>query len=151
MPALQPPSSWTKANVVAALSTLTSANPDALAQGETDTIAGIGKFAARTRAARQGRKSRAGDPIAVPAGCLPSRPQRPSAARSTLSARNPVDSYPVLVAVVRTQHGGAFALAPRTSVLRSCRINAQFAHPRACATDVEFRRKQEFTSHVVIG
>jgi len=57
-------SSLSTADVAAALGALTSTIADALAEGETVTVAGFGKFAARTRAARQGRNPRTGD-----AGC----------------------------------------------------------------------------------
>ena len=65
-------SSLSNAEVASALDSPTSTIADALAQGETVTVAGFGKFAARTRAARQGRNPRIGEPIAVPAARVPS-------------------------------------------------------------------------------
>ena len=56
-------SSLSKADVAAALG--------ALAEGETVTVAGFGKFAARTRAARQGRNPGTGEPVDVPAPRVP--------------------------------------------------------------------------------
>lgn len=65
-------SSLSKADVTAALGAPTSTIADALAEGETVTIAGFGKFAARTRAARQGRNPRTGEPVDIPAARVPS-------------------------------------------------------------------------------
>ena len=60
-------SSLPKADAAAALGALTSTIADALARGETVTVAGFGKYAARTRAPRQGRNPRTEEPVAVPA------------------------------------------------------------------------------------
>ncbi len=49
-----------------------SAIADELARDEPVAIAGFGKFAVRTRAARQGRNPRTGEPVAVPAAKVPS-------------------------------------------------------------------------------
>ena len=65
-------SSPSKAEAAAALPALTSAIADALVQGETVSVAGFGKFAARTRAARQGRNPHTGEPVAIPAARAPS-------------------------------------------------------------------------------
>ena len=78
-------SSLSKADVAAALGTLTSTIADALAEGETVTIAGFGKFAARTRAARQGRNSRTGEPVDISAARVPSF----KAAKALRDALNP--------------------------------------------------------------
>ena len=78
-------SSLSKADVAVALGALTSAIADALAQGETVTVAGFGKFAARTRAARQARDPRTGEPVAVPAARVPSF----KAAKALRDALNP--------------------------------------------------------------
>ena len=45
---------------------------DALAGGETVTIAGFGTFSARTRPARQGRHPKTGEPITIRASRRPS-------------------------------------------------------------------------------
>ena len=45
---------------------------DALARGEPVTIAGFGKFATRSRAARTGRNPRTGTPVAIAASRTPS-------------------------------------------------------------------------------
>ena len=60
-------SSLSKDEVAAALGALTSTIADALAEDETVTIAGFGKFTARTRAARPGRNPRTGEPVDIPA------------------------------------------------------------------------------------
>ena len=44
---------------------------DALARDETVAIAGFGKFAVRSREARQGRNPRTGEPVPVPASTVP--------------------------------------------------------------------------------
>ena len=54
------------------VSTLFSVIADALADGETVTIAGFGTFAARSRAARQGRNPSTGEPVAIAASRAPS-------------------------------------------------------------------------------
>ena len=78
-------SSLSKADVAAALGALTSTIADALAEEETVTVAGFGKFAARTRAARPGRNPRTGEPVAVPAARVPSF----KAAKALRDALNP--------------------------------------------------------------
>lgn len=78
-------SSLSKADVTAALGALTSTIADALAEGETVAIAGFGKFAARTRAARQGRNPRTGEPVDIPAARVPSF----KAAKNLRDALNP--------------------------------------------------------------
>ena len=49
-----------------------SAIADALARDEPVANAGFGKFAVRSRAARQGRNPRTGEPVVVPASKVPS-------------------------------------------------------------------------------
>ena len=49
-----------------------SAIADALARDQAVAIAGFGKFAERSRAARQGRNPQTGEPVAVPALRAPS-------------------------------------------------------------------------------
>ena len=78
-------SSLSKADVAAALGALTATSADALAEGETVTVAGFGKFTPRTRAARQGRNPRTGEPIDVPAARVPSF----KAAKALRDALNP--------------------------------------------------------------
>lgn len=65
-------SSLSKTEAAAALGALTSTIADALAEGETVTVAGFGKFEAKSRAARQGRNPRTGEPVTVPAARVPS-------------------------------------------------------------------------------
>ena len=78
-------SSLSKADIAAALGALISTIADALAEGETVTVAGFGKFAARTRAVRQGRNPRTGEPVAVPAARVPTF----KAAKALRDALNP--------------------------------------------------------------
>ena len=78
-------SSLSKADVAAALGALTSTIADALAEEETVTIAGFGKFTARTRAARPGRNPRTGEPVDIPAARVPSF----KAAKALRDALNP--------------------------------------------------------------
>ena len=78
-------SSLSKADVAAPLGAQTSAIADTLAQGETVTGAGFGKFAARTRAARQARNPRTGEPVVVSAARVPSF----KAAKALLDALSP--------------------------------------------------------------
>ena len=54
------------------VSTLFSVIADALAGGETVTVAGFGTFATRSRAARQGRNPATGEPVAIAASTAPS-------------------------------------------------------------------------------
>ena len=49
-----------------------SAIADAHARHETVTVAGFGKFAVQSRAARQGRNPRTGEPVAIAASRAPS-------------------------------------------------------------------------------
>ena len=49
-----------------------SAIGDALAHDEPVTIAGFGKFATRSRAARRGRNPQTGEPVAIAASRAPS-------------------------------------------------------------------------------
>ena len=49
-----------------------SAIGDALARDETVAIAGFGKFATRSRAARRGRNPQTGEPLAIAASKAPS-------------------------------------------------------------------------------
>ncbi len=65
------PSSLSKTEAAAALGALTSTIADALAEVETVTFAGFGKFEARSRALRQGRNPRTGAPVDVPAAQVP--------------------------------------------------------------------------------
>ena len=59
---------------------------EALARDEPAAIGGFGKFAVRSRAARQRRNPRTGEPVAVPASKVPSSSRRkPLATRSTNS------------------------------------------------------------------
>ena len=65
-----------------------SAIADALARDEPVAIPGFGKFAVRSRAARQGRNPRTGEPVAVSASKMPSRRsnrRKPFVTRSTNS------------------------------------------------------------------
>ena len=78
-------SSLSKADIAAALGALTSTITDALAEGETVTIAGFGKFAARTRAAGQGRNPRTGEPVDISAARVSSF----KAAKALRDALNP--------------------------------------------------------------
>ncbi len=78
-------SSLSKADAAAALGALTSTIAVALAEGETVTVAGFGKFEARNRAARQGRNPRTGEPVDVPAAQVPSF----KAAKALRDALNP--------------------------------------------------------------
>ena len=64
-------SSLSKADVAAALGALTSTIADALAEGETVTVAGFGTFSTRDRPAREGRNPRTGEAIAIAASRAP--------------------------------------------------------------------------------
>ena len=82
-----------KASIATALDVLTSSIVDALAEGEIVTVAECRKFPATTRAARQGRDSRTGEPVAVdrPGAVLqgrecPSRRAQPIASRDRWTA-----------------------------------------------------------------
>lgn len=60
-------SSMTSAVAVRIAGTVLSAIADALAPDERVANGGVGKFAVRDRAARQGRNPRTGAPVAIPA------------------------------------------------------------------------------------
>ena len=55
----------------AAVGALFSAIADALARGETVTVAGFGRFTTRDRAARTGRNPQTGDAVAIAASRVP--------------------------------------------------------------------------------
>ena len=61
-----------KAVADSAVNAMFSAISDALANGETVSIAGFGTFLTRSRAARQGRNPRTGESIAIAASTVPS-------------------------------------------------------------------------------
>ena len=61
-----------KATAERAVTAVFSAIGDALARDETVAIAGFGRFAARTRAARRGRNPATGEAIAIAASRTPS-------------------------------------------------------------------------------
>ena len=88
-------SSLSTADVAAALDALTSTITDALAERETVTVAGFGKFTARSHAVRQARSPAPVSPsLSPPPGYRLSRPQTPFATVSTHSGLAPVDRYP---------------------------------------------------------
>ena len=60
-----------KADVAAAARALFSAIADALARGETVTVAGFGKFTTRDRPARTGRNPQTGEAVAIAASRAP--------------------------------------------------------------------------------
>ena len=60
-----------KADVAAATAALFSAIADALARGETVTVAGFGKFTTRDRPARTGRNPQTGEAVAIAASRAP--------------------------------------------------------------------------------
>ena len=62
----------TKADAERLVGVVFSTIADALARGESVTIAGFGKFATRSRAARTGRNPRTGEPVAIAASRTPS-------------------------------------------------------------------------------
>ena len=64
--------SVTKATAERLVGAVFSAIADALARDEPVAIAGFGRFAVRSRAARQRRNPRTGEPVAVPASKVPS-------------------------------------------------------------------------------
>ena len=64
--------SMTKAAAERMVGAVFSTIADALERDEPVAIAGFGKFAVRTPAARQGRNPRTGEPVAVPASKAPS-------------------------------------------------------------------------------
>ena len=59
--------SVTRADAERIVGAVFSAIADALARNEPVAIAGFGKFATRSRAARTARNPRTGEPVAVPA------------------------------------------------------------------------------------
>ena len=63
--------SLSKADAAAAAGAVFSTIADALARGETVTVAGFGKFATRDRAARTGRNPRTGEAVAIAASRVP--------------------------------------------------------------------------------
>ena len=63
--------SMSRAEADTALSVMCSTIAEALAAGETVSIAGFGTFSTRRRAARQGRNPRTGESIAIPASNVP--------------------------------------------------------------------------------
>ena len=64
--------SLSKSDADAAVSAVFSAIADALASGETVTIAGFGAFSTRSRPARTGRNPRTGETITIAASTAPS-------------------------------------------------------------------------------
>ena len=64
--------SVTRATADSMVGAVFSAIGDALACDKTVAIAGFGKFAVRSRAARQGRNLRTGEPVAIAASRRPS-------------------------------------------------------------------------------
>ena len=64
--------SLSNADTAAATGAVFQAIADALARGETVTVAGFGKFTASDRPARQGRNPRTGEVVAIPASQTPS-------------------------------------------------------------------------------
>ena len=64
--------SLSKADAAGAVDAVLSAISDALARGESVSIAGFGTFSVKHRAARQGRNPRTGEPVAIAASKLPS-------------------------------------------------------------------------------
>ena len=63
--------SQSNADVAAAAGALFSAIADALARGETVTVAGFGKFTTRDRPARTGRNPQTGEAVAIAASRAP--------------------------------------------------------------------------------
>ena len=64
--------SLSRSEADAAVSAVFSAIADALAGGETVTIAGFGAFSTRSRPARPGRNPRTGEAITIAASTAPS-------------------------------------------------------------------------------
>ena len=64
--------SLSKSDADAAVSAVFSAIADALASGETVTIAGFGAFSTRSRPARPGRNPATGETITIAASTAPS-------------------------------------------------------------------------------
>ena len=63
--------SLSKADADVAAGAIFSSITDALARGETVTIAGFGKFTTQDRAARTGRNPRTGESVAIAARRVP--------------------------------------------------------------------------------
>ena len=82
----------TKAEAERLVGVVFSAIADALACGEPVTIAGFGKFATRSRAARTGRNPRTEEPVAIAASRTPSF--KPAKAFATRSTNSRVESMP---------------------------------------------------------
>ena len=61
-----------KADAAAAAGAMFSAIADALARGETVTVAGFGKFTTKDRPARAGRNPQTGEAVAIAASRVPS-------------------------------------------------------------------------------
>lgn len=64
--------SLSKAAADSAVNAMFSAIVDALANGETVSIAGFGMFSTKARAGRQGRNPRTGESIEIAASTVPS-------------------------------------------------------------------------------
>ena len=64
--------SLSKADAAGALDAVLSAIADALARGDSVSIAGFGTFSVKERAARNGRNPRTGEAIAIAASKVPS-------------------------------------------------------------------------------
>ena len=138
--------SLTNADAAAALDAVISTIADALAAGETVTIAGFGKFSTKDRAARHGRNPAPGRPLpSPPLGCLPSRPESPFAMRSTASVlTQPVErAAPATARTLRQWNHFTIATQRRPRVAappqpRRLRHGEQLAHshPDALVRDV---------------
>ena len=63
--------SLSRTQAASAVNTVFLAIADALARGETVTVAGFGTFTTRRREARQGRNPRTGESIAIAASTTP--------------------------------------------------------------------------------
>ena len=64
--------SLSRANAAGAVDAVLTAISDALARGESVSIAGFGTFSVKHRAARQGRNPRTGEPVAIAPSNVPS-------------------------------------------------------------------------------
>ena len=150
-------SSLSSADAASAVTAVISTITEALARGETVTIAGFGRFATKDRAARVARQSpQRRSPSRSPRpGCRPSRPARPFATRSTNSVAADVSvcaavltrmrarrswrapwHYPTVAIGARRCVGVGFSALPR----RLRRVDAAIVHalvsgsqsPRRC-------------------
>ena len=63
--------SLSKADAEVAVNAVLEAISDALAKGESVSVAGFGTFSVKHRAARQGRNPRTGEPIEIAASTVP--------------------------------------------------------------------------------